>query len=393
MLKKIWLLIAIVILAFGWHAYSENAPKKAKDVIKFSHKFHKEDVEAECVDCHANAESSGLAGDNLLPTKEECAACHDLEDDESCQTCHFDDEDTWQALSLVESKLTYSHEFHVLEQKMACETCHTNLATVDYSDEHSKASMQTCTTCHNNEQAPLECVACHTNPLELRPTDHSADFLVAHKNRARIDQSECATCHAEDDCAQCHEGAAFFTTISGANQDIQSPLSPAVGSGTRALIVSRVHELNFRLTHPLAAEGRSQECATCHDTRDFCQTCHEAEGVDVAGKPIWHGGPQWGALAGVVGSGGGRHAELAKRDIEACASCHSTQGDDPTCLLCHTDFDGVRNTNPRTHGSGFANQFGDGSAFHSDGSALCFSCHTDTQLSGVGFCGYCHEAQ
>lgn len=393
MLKKTCFLIAVVTLALGWHVYSKNAPKSAKDVIKFSHKFHKEDVEAECMDCHSKAESSGLATDNLLPGKEQCGACHDLEDEETCQTCHIGDEESWQALPLSENKLIYSHEFHVLEQKLACETCHTNLATVDYSEEHSKASMQTCATCHNNEQAPLECTACHTDPLELRPADHSADFLVAHKNRARIDQDECTTCHVEDDCAQCHDGAALFTTLSGATQDIQSQLAPSLGSGTKGLIISRVHELNFRLTHPMSAEGRSQECSTCHEPQEFCQTCHEAEGVDVAGKPAWHGGNDWGALAGVVNSGGGRHAELAKRDIEMCASCHSTQGDDPTCMLCHTDFDGVQGTNPKTHESGFRDQFGDGSEFHSDDSALCFSCHTNTEQSGIGFCGYCHEAK
>jgi hypothetical protein len=289
-----------------------------------------------------------------------------------------------------ESEIIFNHKFHLEKQKLACENCHENLTAVDFSDEHSKAPMEACSHCHNNEQATLECVSCHTSTLNLRPVDHSADYLVSHKNLARIDDETCATCHIENDCSECHEGASLFSTVSGSNNDVQTKLVPSVAGGTRGLLITRVHNLNFRITHPLEAQGRSQECSVCHETQNFCQACHEAEGVDVAGKPVWHGGSDWGAIAGVVGSGGGRHAELAKRDIENCASCHSTEGDDPTCVLCHADFDGVRGTNPKTHESGFGNRFSADSGFHDDKSAICYNCHNDSQIAGLGFCGYCH---
>ncbi|MFQ5649288.1 MAG: cytochrome C [bacterium] len=362
-------------------------------MIKFSHKFHQKEVETACADCHTRAEQSTLASDNLLPAKEECQGCHEVEDEEACTLCHFEDEETRQPLPAVENTLLFNHEFHVLEQKVACETCHKNLDRVDYADDHSKAQMPDCARCHNNQQATLECVNCHTNTLTLRPVDHSSDYLVTHKNLARIDQEACSVCHTRNDCAECHQGASLFMTASAPVLDTQTPMFPSLGGGTKGLLISRVHDLNFRLTHPLEAQGRSQECAVCHETQNFCQTCHEAEGVDVAGKPVWHGGPDWGALAGVVGTGGGRHAELARRDIENCAACHSTEGDDPTCLLCHTDFDGVQGTNPKTHETGFADQIGDDASLHDDDNALCYSCHTNTRQAGAGFCGYCHEAQ
>ena len=60
----------------------------AQDVeLIFSHKYHAEEVEAECTDCH-NAGESALAADNLLPNMETCYNCHD--EDAECTVCHKD---------------------------------------------------------------------------------------------------------------------------------------------------------------------------------------------------------------------------------------------------------------------------------------------------------------
>jgi len=375
-------LLVLVLMCIAGHGWAQP---KASEVIKFSHKFHLTEAEAFCTDCHVKAESSTTADDNLLPTMEACANCHDVDDEEACTQCHRGDEDTWQALTLRQKDLQFNHKFHNALEELNCRRCHSNMSTVDYANGGSYPAMKVCANCHNNQRAPLVCANCHNNTLNLRPTDHSADFLITHKTRGRFGEEECAVCHATSDCSECHEGASLFSTGS----DIQSPLYPT-STGTKGLTLARVHELNFRFTHPMQAQGRTSECAVCHEANNFCQTCHEAEGIDVAGKPLWHGGPDWGALAGVVGTGGGRHAQLAKRDIESCAACHSTSGDDPTCLLCHTDFDGVQGTNPRTHDAGFENRFGEGASFHNDAAALCFSCHTNTEQAGLGFCGYCH---
>ncbi|MFQ6114220.1 MAG: cytochrome c3 family protein, partial [bacterium] len=323
------------IVLFSWFVFSQEKPLKRQEILKFSHKFHQIEVETTCTDCHTKAAESTLVSDNLLPTMEDCSSCHDVESEEECTLCHFEDEETWLPLEATARELIFNHKFHVIEAGIDCEKCHKNLAEVDFADAQSMPVMAECGSCHNNQQATLECVNCHTNTLTLRPVDHTADFLVTHKNLARIDQEDCAICHTDNDCSECHEGASLLTTTSGANVDVQSPfyISP---SGTKGLILPRVHELNFRLTHPLEAEGRSQECAVCHATRSFCLDCHESQGVDVAAKPVWHGGADWVALPGVEGADGGRHAELARRDIETCIGCHDIQGDDPTCLLCHT---------------------------------------------------------
>jgi hypothetical protein len=95
-----------------------------------------------------------------------------------------------------------------------------------------------------------------------------------------------------------------------------------------------------------------------------------------------------------VGSGGGLHAKLAKRDIETCAACHDAQGADPACILCHTDYDGIKGTNPRTHVPGF--MAGNEGIWHNDPGATCYVCHTDANarvggVKGQKFCGYCHK--
>ncbi|MFQ5602411.1 MAG: cytochrome c3 family protein [bacterium] len=389
MKNKFWLFGTGFILAAALIGLTQEKKLKRQEMIKFSHQYHLEEIGVECTDCHLQVPESTTADDNLIPTMDNCAECHDIEDDENCTQCHFEDEDTWQPFELAPASVLFNHKLHLAQEGVTCEKCHQNLRKVDYSTAGSKPNMIVCAECHNNQTATLECVNCHSNTLNLRPVNHTADFLMIHKQLARIDQEECVVCHTDNDCSECHQGATLLSLVSGNEVNVQSPFN-LTAWGTKGLILRRVHETNFRFTHPLQAQGRTTECAVCHEARSFCQECHDSEGVDVAGRPVWHGGADWGALAGVVGTGGGRHAELAKRDIENCTACHDTQGEDPTCLLCHTDFDGVQGTNPKTHESGYRNQFSVDSSFHEDANALCYACHVNTQVAGDRFCGYCH---
>ncbi len=63
----------------------------------------------------------------------------------------------------------------------------------------------------------------------------------------------------------------------------------------------------------------------------------------------------------------------------------------PNCILCHSDPDGIKGNDPRTHASGFLNDSnGD---WHTDGASVCYDCHSNTNTAGIGFCGYCHGAK
>jgi hypothetical protein len=145
-------------------------------------------------------------------------------------------------------------------------------------------------------------------------------------------------------------------------------------------------------THGIELKGKESECQTCHEVETFCAECHNAPGGDYAISgftPASHKAKDFMMIG--VGSGGGLHARDAKRDIESCASCHDTQGGDPTCIKCHIDPDGIKGTNPKTHPAGFMrDEYGD---WHNDNNSLCFNCHISTKNTGAGFCSYCHGSK
>jgi hypothetical protein len=88
----------------------------------------------------------------------------------------------------------------------------------------------------------------------------------------------------------------------------------------------RVHPLDFAFDHALAARGNEAACMTCHEDRETCASCHAAENV----LPEDHSRADWAS-----GSGGGRHAEEGRFDIESCVACHDTGTEAPTCSPCH----------------------------------------------------------
>jgi hypothetical protein len=177
--------------------------------------------------------------------------------------------------------------------------------------------------------------------------------------------------------------------------DFYLPYSPTkLLDNAKEMQIVRVHDLNYVYSHGIDAKGKIAECQTCHQTETFCAECHASMSNDYAVEgvePSSHNNPAFVTIG--VGSGGGEHAALARRDIENCAACHDTQGADPTCVLCHVDNDGIKGTNPKTHMSSFmSDNNGD---WHSDAGAVCYNCHTDANarpdgIPGVGFCGYCH---
>ena len=67
------------------------------------------------------------------------------------------------------------------------------------------------------------------------------------------------------------------------------------------------------------------DCASCHEERAFCVSCHAAERV----MPHDHSRADW------VLPGGGEHAVEGKFDLEGCVACHDDAGGSPVCADCH----------------------------------------------------------
>jgi len=362
-------------------------------IIKFSHKLHADVVE--CKDCHTKVLKSTSLKDRLLPDHENCSQCHSVDDDTKCNTCHFDEK--YEALNQSKSEMIFNHSFHLNEQKLECELCHIGMKEVDYSyqAQKSRPSMEICASCHNSRvgSAPNQCESCHISTVNLIPANHkTSNFKLTHKFAAENKDANCDMCHDNNSCGTCHVGTNMLVEKNTA-KDFYKPYSPSgFIDGTKQQQITTVHDLNYVYTHGIDLKGKESECQTCHEVETFCVECHTTPGGDYAISgfmPSSHKAKDFMIVG--VGSGGGLHARDARRDIESCASCHDTQGGDPTCVICHNDPDGIKGTNPKTHPSGFMrDEHGD---WHSDKNSICFNCHISANSPGIGFCGYCHGAK
>lgn len=398
--KYIYSVITLFLIAFfGVTAFTgssqEGNEKSNEDIIKFSHSLHTQMTD--CASCHSGVTESTSLSDDLLPQgHESCQSCHDMEDAENCNQCHY--EDNYEPLQSSKSELMFNHKFHTQEQGMECESCHQGFDEVDYGFQAAQANppMENCYECHDNESvASNACESCHVSTANLIPKDHqTANFFTNHKWTAMDEEENCQMCHDDTFCEDCHV-ATVGITEDNTSRDFYAPYVPHnYTDGTKQQQLNRVHDLNYRYTHGMDAKGKTSECQTCHQTETFCAECHSAGGGDYAlggVVPVSHTQPNFSTFG--VGSGGGEHAELAKRDIESCAACHDTQGSDPVCITCHMDNDGIQGTNPKTHKNNFmSDNNGD---WHNTQASVCYNCHVDANARpsgtpGVGFCGYCH---
>lgn len=400
MMKKRYLYTIIVTCVIGFLSFStirtqENNGRKRNDqIIKFSHKVHAELTD--CQSCHSKVPESTSLKDHLMPAHPDCASCHDVEDTNNCNFCHIGED--FEPLKQTKTELIFNHKFHVTQQKMECQTCHQGINDVDYGFNAARPnpSMEQCYSCHNfnSEIASNECSVCHTSTAALKPQTHKqVNFIKAHKFLAENANTNCALCHDDASCEDCHAANNVLTETNTA-KDFYTPYSPHnYVENARKQKLNLVHQdLNYRYNHGIDARSKLTECQTCHQTETFCAECHQSEGGDFAlldVKPATHNLPNFFTIG--VGTGGGEHAILAKRDIENCTSCHDVQGNDPVCITCHLDSDGIKGTNPKTHAVNYMHdEHGD---WHDSYGSLCYSCHTSASPStpaGVGFCGYCH---
>jgi hypothetical protein len=394
--KNYYLLIFSLITLFlvsNIFAQDKTEVQNHKSIIKFSHKLHIEN-EVDCADCHTAVTDAVDLSESLLPTMETCGNCHDIEDEDGCTTCHY--KDTFEPFEEEKtSEIKFNHKLHISDENLECTTCHQGLDSVDYAFESTSVfpEMKTCTNCHNDKSvATIECSVCHVNSGELLPESHKlANFSNNHIFAAENGNQDCGICHNNTFCETCHDATTKITETNKSN-DFYIPGSPLNFISDKNLQqITLVHGLNYEFTHGIDAKGHEKQCQTCHQPETFCAECHnpEASGGYAMGGfvPYSHTQPNFTTIG--VGSGGGEHAKLARRDIESCVACHDVNGSDPTCIMCHTDADGIKGTNPRTHEAGFMkNVHGD---WHNDNASVCFTCHVNTHTPGIGFCGYCHS--
>ncbi|MEP0862629.1 MAG: cytochrome C [Ignavibacterium sp.] len=380
----------LLIAAFQKGTSETENPNEGK--IKFSHSLHSELVD--CQTCHSAVVESTSLKTLQLPNHDNCSTCHSVDNEEECKTCHIND--VYEPLVRKKSELIFDHSFHLNNTTMNCETCHQGLKEVDYSWQAVGVNppMENCYSCHNDKSiASNACESCHISTANLLPQNHKvANFTRNHKFMANAVDANCVMCHDNQSCNDCHVATNVITEVN-LNNDFYQPYYPSnFTDGTKLQAIRRVHDLNYRFTHGMESKGKTAECQSCHQIETFCANCHASENTDFAVSgiiPASHLKPNFFTIG--VGTGGGEHAILARRDIERCTSCHDVNGSDPTCITCHLDSDGIKGTNPKTHARGFMkNEKGD---WHDSEGSVCYNCHTSASPSSqktAGFCNYCH---
>lgn len=396
MLKLFYINItAVLILFFISTAFLSNGDdpvQKNDELINFSHSLHYDFVS--CDECHSTVVESTSLKDRLLPNHDNCVDCHEVDNDEECETCHKND--NYEPLIQKSSSLIFNHKIHY-DREMDCDGCHAGLSEVDYSFESAMLNppMENCAACHNETKiASNACESCHIAAFDLIPQSHrNVDYMRSHKFLSWELDANCMMCHNNSTCQECHI-ASNVITETNLSDDFYQPYMPGNGiDGVNQQVLLKVHgDLNYRYSHGIDAKGKSSDCQTCHQIETFCSNCHSAENRDFALSgivPSSHLLPDFKTIG--VGTGGGEHAILARRDIERCVSCHDVQGADPTCILCHLDNDGIKGTNPKTHVSNYIkNEKGD---WHDSMGSICYNCHTSASPMSQptdGFCNYCH---
>ena len=205
-----------------------------------------------------------------------------------------------------------------------------------------------CATCHTQES----CATCHLampRPVRLlpvagpgrgvgarlerrRPASHGVDYADGHRGIASAAPQTCAGCHTREQCLECHR--------------------------PNAAAQAGYHPADFLSRHPIAAYSQEVSCASCHNTSQFCQSCHRQSGVvatAVLGTKANFHDAKGAFLLG--------HGQAARQSLESCVSCHAERD----CLTCHS-AQGGRGFNP--HGPGF-----DAARLRQRNSQMCAACH------------------
>jgi Class III cytochrome C family len=318
-------------------------------------------VGADCAMCHVPLAESELTADRmadlLVPDGHsgdefvlETHGAEAIDDVSRCATCHVQEQCTSchvaTGLEPIPSVPEAPRTLPFTALKAHYPTPESHVDDQFLFDHDVGAGAESCATCHTKD----DCVACHvgapSSVLEELPeagnvvapgvhvdrrepgSHESPFFMEAHAPLASAGAGGCATCHTQDSCAACHDGATS----------------------------NSFHDNDFVSQHAADAFSQNSECSNCHNTQVFCRACHVQVGFESRGRlnagyhdaePIW--------LL--------RHGQAARQTLETCASCHAQS----ECTQCHSTV-GAFKVSP--HPADF-----DAEKARSKNARTCLACH------------------
>lgn len=142
----------------GWRPEPEQP-------IPFPHQTHIDEAFLECDYCHSGVARGPVA---RLPSVVLCMDCHfDIATDrEPIQllTSYYNQgqEPPWERVYgwHPESHVRFNHAPHI-RAEVECATCHGNVAGMTVAERAVEHTMSFCVSCHEQNQAPIECTTCH----------------------------------------------------------------------------------------------------------------------------------------------------------------------------------------------------------------------------------------
>jgi hypothetical protein len=131
--------------------------------VPFDHQLHAGQYKMPCLDCHAYADKSPVAG---LPSGRKCMGCHKFISKEKpavqLLAKRFEDGQPlrWTRVFAVPDFVYFSHRAHVVA-KVECKDCHGDVAAAKTIRPVQPFTMGSCLTCHETRKATRDCLACH----------------------------------------------------------------------------------------------------------------------------------------------------------------------------------------------------------------------------------------
>jgi hypothetical protein len=185
----------------------------------FSHRVHLR-LNTDCSSCHKAAASSVSAADNLLPAAAACRPCHESvaigQPTRGLVTkfnhaLHLKFGNVAPVVAAALDAKTYLSKppeglRALLNTKNACAACHRGLEESDAVSRAAFPLMADCLVCHSKIDPPFSCEKCHEPGPQLKPADHTPDFIDTHSSgKLNLDKPSCAVCHGRRfTCLGCH---------------------------------------------------------------------------------------------------------------------------------------------------------------------------------------------
>lgn len=224
--------------------------------LKFNHKAHR-DQGIPCRTCHGDmvTDRVDLATRDQLPTMSLCLTCHDgKQQSNECTLCHLAEQGGYVQTVYPEGTLEPSGVLRGDAHDLTFITDHAQVAAND---------PDYCESCHRR---PF-CVECHegsVKPMQF----HLGDYLAMHSIEARRNQPDCSGCHRQQTfCVGCHTRSGVTAGGRGSEFDSTEPDRNYHPPGWASLtdIGPQHHSLQAqRNIEQCASCHREQFCVQCH---------------------------------------------------------------------------------------------------------------------------------